>query len=512
MEFNLNKTPVGIISPVLDTVAEQPVDIDFTLPDFCSDIERIIRCKISPKIFSRNISGGKLQIDGSVVVTVLYTDENNKLRACEQNMSFSSSFALKSVPDNAVIETGTKCEYVNCRALSRRRLSIHGAFSLYAKVIYKSSFDLFSPCDDETLEYNTRSVTCYSLDSLCQEQFNCGDELQVGNKPSVDCILDAQAKINITSTKVVDEKLMLEGELGVKLLYTSSESDSPDMIDYIIPVSRVIDCEGLKSGDIVYPRAEILSCDIRLKNDILSDNPVVDADCRVCITVEGYSEKECEIVLDAFSTKHLTEIQRTRVTIPENISVVSDNTMRKDTVSIGDNNVSEIIDFRCVCHNENSSISNNNLNTCYKLIFNILAVNSDNRYVDIERSVEFSAETEINDDFNEVKNVSSYVQSVSYRLTGDNNIETRCELKTSALISDNRQYSIVSSVDIDEESLIKTPDSSLVLYFAENGESLWDIAKMYNTRLKRITEENTVSGDILREDTMLMIPTIREAE
>ena len=51
MEYNLKKSSIGILQTCLDTVSEQPVDIDFTLPDYCPDIEKILRCKITPKIY-----------------------------------------------------------------------------------------------------------------------------------------------------------------------------------------------------------------------------------------------------------------------------------------------------------------------------------------------------------------------------------------------------------------------------------------------------------------------------
>ena len=145
MEYNLKNNAVGVLSTVLDSVSEQPVDIDFTLPDYCPDIEKILRCRIIPKIYNKNLSGGQLQIDGTTVVNILYTDSKNNVRACEQSIPFNASFAVKEIPDNAVVETSVKCEYVNCRPLSQRRISVHGAFSLYAKVYTKGKISLFSP-------------------------------------------------------------------------------------------------------------------------------------------------------------------------------------------------------------------------------------------------------------------------------------------------------------------------------------------------------------------------------
>ena len=165
MEYILEKNAVGVLTRALDSVSEQPVDIDFTLPDYCPDIEKILRCKITPKIYNRNLSGGQLQIDGTTVVNILYTDNKDNIRACEQSIPFNTSFSVKEVPDNYVIETEVKCEYLNYRPLSQRRITVHGAFSLYAKVYTKGSVELYSPNEESNLEYNTEEITLCALSS-----------------------------------------------------------------------------------------------------------------------------------------------------------------------------------------------------------------------------------------------------------------------------------------------------------------------------------------------------------
>ena len=508
MEFNLKKTPVGIMSSVLDTVSEQPVDIDFTLPDYCPDIEKILRCKLIPKIYNRNLSGGQLQVDGTTVVSVLYIDSRGGLRACEQTVPFNSSFQLKSTPENYVTQTSVKCEYVNCRALSQRRLTVHGAFSLYAKVSCKSFIDLYSPEDNDTLEFNVKRLSCSSLTSLCQEQFNAGDELRIDNKPSVEYILDSDVRCSITDYKVIPDKLMLNGELSVKLLYVSAEVDKPQQIDYIIPFSKTIDCENLDNDMTMCPKLSVLSYDIRLKNDILSENPVVDVDSRLCLTIEAYSRLDAEIVLDAFSTEYVSELSTVRVNVPSEISAVSSTVMQKESVSFDDNTISEIIDLRYSHSIQNTTLNSNTITVGSKLNVCVLALNPDNQFVYLERSAEFVNEISLDGDYNSLSSLTANVVSLSYRLGDDNTIELRCELKFCACVMNNECSVIVSAVNCDEDNKLSKNNASLILYFADKGESLWEIAKFYNTRLSRVYEENNLSGDTLDNSAMLLIPTI----
>ena len=42
--------------------------------------------------------------------------------------------------------------------------------------------------------------------------------------------------------------------------------------------------------------------------------------------------------------------------------------------------------------------------------------------------------------------------------------------------------------------------------YCKKGESLWSIAKKYNTVLSGIKEENGIETDTVNEDRMIMIP------
>ena len=71
MDYKLNREALTICQVVYDGYQEQPIDFEFSLPDYCPDIQKILKCQVTPSIINRAIIGDQLQIDG--VVTVSYT-------------------------------------------------------------------------------------------------------------------------------------------------------------------------------------------------------------------------------------------------------------------------------------------------------------------------------------------------------------------------------------------------------------------------------------------------------
>ena len=48
MEYRVMKGEIPVCETILDTSAEQPIDLDFSLPDYCPDIQKILKCQILP--------------------------------------------------------------------------------------------------------------------------------------------------------------------------------------------------------------------------------------------------------------------------------------------------------------------------------------------------------------------------------------------------------------------------------------------------------------------------------
>ena len=119
MNYDITKEILSVRDLVYDGTKEVPIDLDFSLPDYCPDIQKILKCRVSPEIFSRNISGDRLNIEGSAKIRVLYINcDNNNIRSCENNIPFSCSIDIKNTPENYLDIISTKLEYVNCRAIS----------------------------------------------------------------------------------------------------------------------------------------------------------------------------------------------------------------------------------------------------------------------------------------------------------------------------------------------------------------------------------------------------------
>ena len=68
---------------------------------------------------------------------------------------------------------------------------------------------------------------------------------------------------------------------------------------------------------------------------------------------------------------------------------------------------------------------------------------------------------------------------------------------------------VVINMSLDEsKTTLKAEQAAVTLYFADEGEQIWDIAKRYHTSVGAILEENDLDAEIMTQGGMILIPLI----
>jgi len=66
---------------------------------------------------------------------------------------------------------------------------------------------------------------------------------------------------------------------------------------------------------------------------------------------------------------------------------------------------------------------------------------------------------------------------------------------------------VIKSISVDETTEGVKENGTLIIYYPQKGEKLWDIAKKYNTTVVLLKEENGC-GEEIGEERMLIIPAM----
>ena len=510
MEYQLDKENCFVCENVFEGSSEQPVDLDFSLPDYCPDIEKILKCRISPSVMSKNISADRLDVDGVAVIRLYYLDTKKQaIRLCEHTSPFSCSFNIKSTAQDLTAVAKVKTEYLNCRALTPRRLDIHGAFSVCVSVYAKSQQEQCTSINAPDVRQKQHSELVSCLSGIGQQQFSISEVLDIGQgKSSPESILRSDFAVNIDSAKALSDKLMLKGEAVLHLLYvTDIETGSQDTMSFNIPYTQVIDVQGMSDISLNDIRLEVMNYDVSLKSEYDESSTLVTLDSKICATVFAYNEKNLDVIDDAYSTEYELELTEKNCRF-SHISALPENDISvRQEVKTGDNGITKIIDTWCdsinsICTNDGTSLSaKGKINCC------ILALDKDSVPFYAERPLEFTFKPDIPDTADISANMNIACKSLNFRITGDNSVELKADLKITGFFTESKTSRCIVSASADEDKKrLKDKNAALTLYYADKGETLWDIARNYCTSVEAVMLENDLADDIIQAHSMILIP------
>ena len=509
MDYTLERERIAVGNVIFDGCQEQPVDIDINLPDYCPDIQRILKCQIYPQITSRSITGDRLMLDGCYTVKIFYLDpEGTCVRCYECDDSYTAEIALKQPADNALILASPRVEYVNCRASSPRRLNVHGSFSLCAKIVAAGPCDAVSNIAGDDVEQKKSQVSVNELAGFAQQQFSVDEVLELGQgKPPVESIVRSDAFVVLQDCKIAAGKLMTKGEANVKFLYRASgDTGALETMEYALPFTQMLDCDGVSEDCFCSVRMEPAGVEAQVKNDYSGDKSFFDTQVKIHATARAYRAKNVVLVSDAYSRRFDLNVDAKPKTMENLAEVVSDTLVHKTELSMEGGAVTQVVDVWSEMASATATVTDGKIALKGKYSLCVLARNDQNSPVYFERLVDFEHEMHCASEGDLKCEPAVDTGAVSYRIAGSG-IETKTELRIQAEVTRNISFQDVSAVTADETKPIPCDGAaSLCLYFADAGESLWSIARNYRTSVAAVRAENGISGDAVENRGMLLIP------
>lgn len=504
MDYHLNKQTLPQLSYALNTAVEVPLDADLTLPDYCPDIERILSCVLCPKVYLYNRSGDRLSVEGGSCVRLLYTDSDGRVRAYTYTAPFSESIPLREDTGDGVVLVEAKPEYINCRALSPRKLSLHGAFSLCVRFAVSTALPYYDYEDGGDLQTKGETLTASALCGMCGESFPMQEDITVGVE--IGTLLSYRLSTRITELKAIHNKIMLSAELRLELLYLAAdEKRTLSCMSYTLPLSRVIDCAGADEDTVIDGELTVMSDELRLNDDALDGSTLLSLDAKLHFAAMCYREQEVEVLSDAFSTERETQVRREPFSCCADTACRSLTDIGKATVGIGEG-IGQIVEVHCEKLSASASVTDGNILISSKLCVGILYENSEGELRYAERDAQFSTKAE-SAGCDTVERLRASLDSLSYRLIDNGSVELRAELCYRMTLCRRASCSAVTAVSADDDAPGRQPDDAVILYYADSGDSVWEIAKRFCSRPADIMAENSLEGDRIDGTALLLIPT-----
>ncbi len=509
MEEKIIKSSVFVNETVFNETCEQPIDVDFTLPDFCADISKIFKCRAVSHISSKSLGGKVITIDGSVCITVIYCDENGKLCSYEYQYPFSKNLEMNEEASGANLTCHSKCDYINCRAVTGRKVDIHGAVSITVRVFKRKSTDIVSDIDDCNIEQRRGTAPATVPMGYSEKYITVEEDIGIGQgQPQIGRILRYDAKPCVRESKIINDKIVVKGDISVWILYSPDGEGAEQCVKTVIPFSQIMDMEGVTDSCECDTGADVAFLEIKPRNT--DDGAKCFAfSAKLLITSEAYCGNDVAVLLDAFSRKFAADFKRERICFNKICDNISEIFHCKKNIEL-DEPISSVIDLWCDIQSSSVKFEDGSMIINGTVLASVISCGSGGETLYFEKPIDFEYKYMLKGNTEGLHCTPEIsISSCGYTIMSAETVELRIDLSINAAIYSSNNMPLITDVTVDENTPgVQNAKCAMTIYFTADGECVWDIAKHYNASVEEIMKINELDEECLPEGKMLLIPAI----
>ena len=489
---------------MMETNHECPVDTEYNLPDYCADIQKILKCIVTPEIAAVSVIGDSLSVDGAADIRVLYLDAKGEcVRGFDTKKEFSFTVRLNGSPEGAHAVVRPFVQHMTCRAMNARRVDMHITLGFAVSVTAVRRSELAAYVQHELVEARTEAYAVSGAAGCCSHTFILEENIELQNgKPPIETILRRAVRYQIDSVQVHEGEAVIAGKACVEVLYrTFSDSALPERMACELPFTQTVECAGVRedcTAQVCCPGGE---CSIQPREDSVGEYTVLNLYLKPTFSLRFTRPCTVRTVCDAFaiqgafSAKYRNvSLERTEPLAPRTIKV-------KDTVRIPENDLERVLDIWCDALSLSAFTEKDSAAVRGKFSVCLLYQTKEKRIAFAERVLDFTDAhaAPIGGKYS----ASGEITAVRFTITDAGSVECTAEISVTEQVRTVYPIRTVESAELDETA----PDDACcaAVYYASAGEKLWDLAKRYHARVSAVRAHNNCAEDTLSEDRPMII-------
>lgn len=512
MELELTRENLNVWEMCGESAVTQEETAETIVPDYCPDIARIITTEGKIFLHSRECRDGKGEISGVVRVTVLYTpDGESGIRMLEFSLPFNAETDGKACPDCTTLWAETETEYLETRILNPRKVFTHCKLvtrvSGYRRTQLSFCTDADAPpelCVEKKREEQHVSL----LSQIAEKDFTFTDDLSLptGREAAAE-ILSSRVSAAVTETKLIGGKLILKGAFAIQYLYRT-QSNGCQSGSGELPFSQILEVGDGCEGMVPSVRLQLTGADIQVNGSADEEGREISVVLYLHATAFLRTERELTLLSDLYSTLYSMSYEVS----PLPLTTLSESMTRRQTVRetleigvVADT----ILSLSVTCGGTVSNQENGMTTLRTSVVIRALYQDEGGVPLVAERTADVSCQTELPE--NSTVTVKALCADAPQGTLSGSGIEARFPIDFQIFAVVRQKKVCLQSAKIASDTpkdLSQMP--SLVLRCMGRQETLWDLAKKYNTTMAGIRSANGLEADaVIPTDQLLLIPKKR---
>ncbi|WP_250277310.1 DUF3794 and LysM peptidoglycan-binding domain-containing protein [[Clostridium] colinum] len=516
--MDILKKDITIDKKIGKETSQVLVEGDIIVPDTKPDIDMVLEANAVAYIDSKDIVNDRITFKGNLDINVLFVAkaENKPIYNMQYTYPINDFINMDGIDKSMTVFTTCNITNLDYKLINDRKVSFRAILDVTSEVLSKENIEIVSSIDglDEkqmkVTNININKVACTKFD-----RFNIKDDIEISSgRPNIKEILDISFNIANKDIKTQLEKINISGDVRACILYKSDEEDS--MITYFeqdIPFNGAIEVEGATDDMIGDVYLDIQEKNVQILEDVEGNPRVIGIDIYVGCNIKVSYEDKMNILEDAYALDKQINIEKNMQSYPMLICKNKNQASIKEIIKL-DEECPPILQVLKVSGKpilDNIEILENKVVAEGIVECKILYITNNDEYpmycfntiIPYSQAIDTKG---TKPDMVKV-DINSSLEHIGINMMSDKDVEVRCAINFDTCVTKEKEISFITDVvfdEVDEQFLDSI--ASMIIYVVQPGDTLWCLAKKFNTTVDDIVSLNDIENpDLIYPGQKLLI-------
>jgi hypothetical protein len=490
--MKVQKTSLQTETADREVLSESLVEGRLSLPSEKADIDRILFIQGRAHVMAEP-TDGRIFMDGSVVFSVVYISDSGDIESFDASSPFRHSEEMPGAGPGMTVMAKGNVRDIEYSADDSHSVYVKGIVSVSLRGTMPRSIETVSGAGEPNLQVKVARQPLTATREIKRDTLMLREDVRIPQSmPMAVRILFSDAYPVIRSVHAEDMKIIVEGELKITALYISEDRGAPlQQLNESVPFGQIVPADNMQPDDAVVADANLMDFALSTAEDA---GDILRVNARVNLVCGTRAVRDAEYMEDAYSLAN------------------------RLNVSYADQSCRQLRRWGCVRAFTRSSVTipatqpGVSRVVCFKATPVILAVRPGEGRVYLEGLMMFTmCYTSPDGMYSHSGETPFEAEALMDGITAADEIEANADVESAVCEGTGRDLSVKLMLDValraytevnihlvtdlkdTEEPNVR--NSGITIYFADGGESTWDIAKRYATTPDNIKKFNPDIGD-----------------
>lgn len=489
---------------------------DINLAENREDIAAICMRRAQPVIEELRPYTDVVQIKGNLEYSILYQAEGNgcRLDRLEGALPFEETIHMQGVTAGDSVKAEPRVEDFNVSVINSRKLSVQSVITMEVCSRELGSIEFPTDIDGlERYEYHQISRDVTGLVLSKNDIFRIRQEKKLPEEyPNIHGILWQSVRVQELDCRPMPDKLMLQGELSVFVLYEGEgEKHEIRFYENTVPFHGELDCSGLDADMTIDSRCKIGTMQMMVKPDEDGEERLLQLDVNLQLELRAYTDRQISYISDIYSVSSQVTPKRQEKKLPRLLSKVTGKHKIMEQIDAGalPGQILQLLHSEAEVHVDGVESCTQGAEVSGCLCVQILCVTGDDLqpYETIEKAIPYTYLLECGDmKGRAAPEVSTELEKLDISLGEDGKIQVKAVISFYMIAFEWETVNLIESVTekaLDREELSALP--GMAIYVVGRDDTLWDIGKRYYISIEELQKINELDSRELTEGQKLLV-------